>query len=328
MVKMKKFILVKNFKNLPKESDFRLVEEELPEIKTGEFLAEAVYLSLDPYMRVHKIKEGETMVGYQVAKIIKSNNKDFPVDKYIVGNFGWQTYTISNDDTLPYPSIITDIGDLPLSLTLGMLGATGNAAYSGILEICKPASGETIVISSAAGAIGSHAGQIAKIKGCRVIGITGSQEKCNWLRSIGFDVAINYKNKDWRNSLIEAVPRGIDCYFDNVRGEISSIVIQHMSQYGRVAVCGSISSYNCDIGQLPQATIIQPWIVYHQLEIKGFLNSHLRSRWNESIKQNLEWIKEGKLQYKETTFEGFENMPRAFISLFSGENTGKVNVKV
>lgn len=335
MVKTKKFILEKTFENMPKESDLKLVEEELPEIREGQFLTEAVYLSVDPYMRayVHKLREGDTMIGYQVAKIIQSKHKEFPINKYVIGDFGWQTHSISNGintsgDMLPYPSLIPDIGSLPLSLTLGILGTTGNTAYFGLLEICKPTAGETVVVSAAGGAIGSHVGQIAKLKGCRVIGITGSDQKCIWLKSIGFDEVINYNNPSWRNCLMEAVPRGVDCYFDNVGGEISSIVIQHMTRYGRVAVCGSISSYNCDIRHLPKATIIQPWIVFHQLEIRGFVNANWNSRWNEGIKQNLYWIKEGKIHYKETITEGFENMPKAFIDLLNGKNLGKAIVKV
>ncbi|KAK5647447.1 hypothetical protein RI129_002339 [Pyrocoelia pectoralis] len=335
MVRTKKFVLENGFTNMPKEEDFKLIEEDLPELKEGEFLAEALYLSVDPYMRAyaHRLKEGKTMIGLQVAKILKSNNKEFTVGKYVVGHFGWATHTISdglstNADYPQFPYIMPDFGQLPASLSLGALGPTGNTAYFGFTEICKPQAGETVVITAAAGAIGSHVGQIAKIKGCRVIGITGSDEKCKWLKSIGFDVAINYKNSTWINALSEATPRGIDCYYDNVGGEISSSIIQRMCKDGRVAVCGSISSYNCDVHSLPKATMIQPWIVFQQLEVRGFVTKKWSHRWMEGIKENLKWIQEGKLRYKETVTEGFEYMPRAFIGLLNGENIGKAIVKV
>lgn len=334
MVKAKRFVLVKNFENLPKESDLKLMEEELPALKEGQFLAEAVYLSVDPYMRAysHQLREGITMIGSQVAKIIQSKNKDFPVNKYIVGQFGWRSHTISegksvSPDVMP-PYILPDFGKLPLSLALGSLGMPGNTALFGFLEICKPKAGETVVVTGAGGAVGSHVGQIAKLKGCNVIGITGSEEKCKWIKSLGFDHAINYKTANLHTALAEAAPRGVDCYFDNVGGEVSSIIIQHMHKFGRVSVCGSISSYNSDIRNLPKATVIQPSVVFQQLEIKGFVVSNWSNRWMEGIKQNLQWIQEGKVKYKETITDGFENMTKAFISLLNGENVGKAVVKV
>ncbi|KAF2900195.1 hypothetical protein ILUMI_05990 [Ignelater luminosus] len=336
MVKARRFILVKNFEDIPKETDLQLVEEELPALKDGQFLSEAVYLSVDPYMRAysHQLREGITMIGSQVAKIVQSRNKDFPVGKYVVGDFGWRTHTISDGNIANVyvntitPYLLPDIGDLPHSLALGTLGMPGNTAYFGFLEVCKPKPGETVVVTGAGGAVGSHVGQIAKIRGCRVIGITGSDEKCNWIKSLGFDHAINYKTVNLHTALAEAAPRGIDCYFDNVGGEVSSIIIQHMNEFGRISVCGSISSYNSDIRNLPKATVIQPSVVFQQLEMKGFLVTHWNHRWMEGIKQNLQWIQEGRLKYKETVTEGFENMTKAFISLLTGENLGKAIVKV
>lgn len=334
MVKGKRFVLGKNFKNLPQESDLQLTEEELPTLKDGQFLAEAVYLSVDPYMRAysHQLREGITMIGSQVAKITQSKNKNFPVGQYVVGDFGWRTHTISDGKSVSKdaraPYLIPDIGNLPISLTLGVLGMPGNTAYFGLLEICKPMTGEVVIVTGAGGAVGSHVGQIAKIKGCRVIGITGSDEKCKWIKSLGFDHAINYKTANLHTALAEAAPRGIDCYFDNVGGEISSVIIQHMNKHGRISVCGSISSYNSDIRNLPKATVIQPSVVFKQLEMKGFVVTHWNTRWMEGIKHNLQWIQDGKLKYKETVTDGFENMTKAFISLLNGENIGKAIVKV
>jgi len=273
------------------------------------------------------------MIGSQVAKIIESKSADFPVGKHVVGNFGWRTHTISDSTRNPVPRdippyIYPDTGDLPLSLSLGILGMPGNTAYFGFLDICKPKPGEVVVITGAGGAVGSHVGQIAKIKGCSVIGLAGSDEKCQWLKSLGFDHAINYKTQNIRKALAEAAPQGVDCYFDNVGGEISSVIIQHMKEHGRISVCGSISSYNNARGDLPKASIIQPAVVFQQLTMRGFIVTSWLDRWNEGIKQNQEWVKEGKLQYKETVTNGFENMPKAFIGVLAGENTGKALVKV
>ncbi|KRT78550.1 hypothetical protein AMK59_8754 [Oryctes borbonicus] len=256
-MKAKRFILERYFEGMPKESDLRLVEEELPEIKDGEFLVEAIYLSVDPYMRayVNRLKLGQTMIGCQIAKIIESKNANYPVGRYLTGQFGWTTHFISNgtpQDITNYPPfLIPEKNDVPLSFYLGILGRTGNSAYFGLLDICKPQPRETVVVTGAGGAVGYHVGQIAKIKGCTVIGITGSDDKAKWLKRLGFDHIINYKTEDISASLSLAAPKGIDCYFDNVGGEISSCVIQRMNKYGRIAVCGSISSYNATPATYP-----------------------------------------------------------------------------
>ncbi|KRT78548.1 hypothetical protein AMK59_8752 [Oryctes borbonicus] len=203
-----------------------------------------------------------------------------------------------------------------------------NSAYFGFLEICRPQHGNTVVISGAGGAVGSHVGQIAKIRSCNVIGISGSDEKNTWLRSIGFDHVINYKTEDIPGALKRCAPNGVDCYFDNVGGELSSQVIQKMNRYGRISVCGSISSYNVKPWQLPKATIMQPSVVMNELEMKGFLVSTWKNRWMEGINQNLKWLVDGKLLYRETITNDFENMPKAFIGVLNGENIGKAIVKV
>ncbi|XP_018575690.1 prostaglandin reductase 1 isoform X1 [Anoplophora glabripennis] len=331
MVKAKVFVFEKLFDGLPKEDDLKIVEEELPPIKNGEFLVEAIYLSVDPYMRAytacHKI--GETNVGSQVGKILESKNPGYPAGQYVVGNFGWRTHSISKAtvDAFGYkPTLVPNIGNLPLSLALGVLGMPGNTAYFGFLEICTPQAGETVVVTGAAGAVGSHVGQIAKIKGCKVIGVTGSDEKGKWLvEELGFDHFINYKTADLDKALDELAPEKIDCYFDNVGGEISSIILRHMNNFGRISVCGSISGYN---NKSEKATTIQRPMISLNLTMEGFIVSRWANRWNEGIQQNLKWIKEGKLKYHETVTEGFENMLKAFIELFTGGNVGKAIVKV
>ncbi|KAK9730874.1 Zinc-binding dehydrogenase [Popillia japonica] len=333
-MKAKRFVLEKYFEGMPKESDLKLVEEELPEITDGEFLVEAVYLSVDPYMRayVSGLKLGQTMIGCQVAKILQSKNSSYPVGRYVSGQFGWTTHFISNgkaQDITNYPPfLIPEDNNVPLSLFLGILGRPGNSAYFGLLDICNPQPGETVVVTGAGGAVGYHVGQIAKIKGCTVVGITGSDEKGAWLKRLGFDHVINYKTEDISLALDKAVPEGIDCYFDNVGGEISSCVIQRMNKYGRIAVCGSISMYNATAENYPTARMIQPFLVTNELYMKGFIvgRTYL-NRWMEAIDQNTKWYKEGKLQNQETVTEGFEHMPKAFIGIMSGDNWGKAIIK-
>ncbi|KAF7275307.1 prostaglandin reductase 1-like isoform X2 [Rhynchophorus ferrugineus] len=332
MVKAKAYIYHKRFEGFPKETDLKLVEEELPPLSRGEFLAEAVYLSVDPYMRAYArtLPTGNTFIGQQIARIVESKNKDFPVGKYVVASFGWRTHTISNgvhnpSGTLPI-TLLPDFQGLPESLGLGVLGMPGNTAYFGFLELCRPKAGETVVVSGAAGAVGSHVGQIAKIKGCTVIGIAGSDEKCKWItHELGFDHAINYKTQDVEQALQELAPKGIDCYFDNVGGEISSTVLSQMNLFGRVSVCGAISGYN---DEKPKAAVLQPYIVMKQLQIEGFMVYRWLDRWLEGVNQNLKWIQEGKLKYREKVTEGFGNMFYAFTDMLKGGNLGKAIVKV
>ncbi|XP_046402075.1 prostaglandin reductase 1-like [Ischnura elegans] len=334
MVKTRRFITVKRFEGEPKPSDLKLVEEELPPLKDGEFLCKAVWMSVDPYMRAYapRVPLGMTMMGSQVAEIIESKNPKFKVGQNIVGYFGWQTYSISDGSEsakngLEKPFIIPDFKGLPLSLALGVLGMPGNTAYFGFLELCQPKSGETVVVTGAAGAVGSIVGQIAKIKGCKVIGFAGTDEKCKWLtEDLKFDAAFNYKKTTVAEALKKAAPNGVDCYFDNVGGETSSEIIRHMNDYGRISVCGSISTYNAT--DIPKATVVQMPMISKQLKMEGFLVHRWSHRWEEGILQILQWIKEGKIKYNETVTEGFEKMPTAFINMLRGENVGKAVVKV
>lgn len=334
MVKAKKYLLDKHFSGAPKQTDLKLVEEELSPLKDGEFLAEAVYLSVDPYMRAYEpsLKLGTTFIGGQVAKITESKSKKYPVGKYVVGQFGWRTHTIVDETPKSETSptwLLPDFGKLPLSLAVGALGMPGNTAYFGLLEICNPKAGETVVVSGAAGAVGSHVGQIAKIKGCKVIGIAGDDGKGRWIvDELGFDHFINYKKPNLGETLKTYAPNGVDCYFDNVGGEISSTVLSQMNLFGRISVCGSIVGYNCDLSNLPKATVIQGSVVFKQLKMEGFVVTRWTDRWQEGIKQNLQWITEGKVKYRETVTEGFENTFKAFVDMLEGGNTGKAVVKV
>ncbi|XP_065215135.1 prostaglandin reductase 1-like isoform X2 [Planococcus citri] len=337
MVSTKKFIMVKHFDGLPKLSDFSIVEETLPSLKDGEILTEAIWISVDPYIRAYSVRmpAGEKVIGGQVAKVLESKNPNYNVNDLIVGNFGWQTVSIISPDTFhkttgnPAPYKLPDIGNLSPSLGLGILGMPGNTALFGFLEVCKPQPGEIVVVSGAAGAVGSHVAQIAKHIGCIVIGFAGTDEKVNYLlNDLKLDAAFNYKKVEIASSLAKIAPQGVDCYFDNVGGEISSIVMYQMKTNGRVSVCGSISSYNADAKSLPKASVLQPAIVMKQLSVQGFLVWKWSDRFLEGIQQNLTWIKEGWLKYREKVFEGFEKLPEAFIDMLEGGNIGKAVVKV
>ena len=222
--------------------------------------------------------------------------------------------------------ILPDCDGHPTSLGLGVLGMPGNTAYFGLLELCQPKAGETVVVTGAAGAVGSLVGQIAKIKGCKVIGFAGSDDKCRWLENeYGFDKAINYKSSNLYKQFKEATPDGVDCYFDNVGGEVSSMIFSRMNDYGRIAVCGAISSYNSDIPKVPA---VQTMFVFKQLKMQGFLVWSWSNRWMEGITELSKWVQEGKIKYNETITEGFENTPQAFIEMLRGKNYGKAIVKV
>ncbi|XP_038104535.1 prostaglandin reductase 1 [Culex quinquefasciatus] len=326
----KKWIYARAFDGEPKLDDFRLEEEVMPELQDGEFLAEAEFLSVDPYMRIYILSYpvGSVMIGGQVARVLESRNAGFPVGAYVFGQFGWRTVSICDPRgiTVRKPYVLPDFGaGVPRSVGIGACGTVGNSAYFGFLEICRPKVGETVVVSGAAGAVGSLVGQIGKIKGCRVVGIAGTDEKCAWLRELGFDEAINYKTADIEAELGVAAPEGVDCYFDNVGGKISEMVRKQMRSRGRIAVCGTISMYN---GSPTQVADPQRDFVWKELVQEGFSVHRWTDRWLEGIGQNLKWIQEGKLKYRETVTEGFENMPKAFIEMMKGGNIGKAIVKV
>lgn len=202
----------------------------------------------------------------------------------------------------------------------------GNTAYFGFLELCEPKAGETVVVTGAAGAVGSLVGQLAKLKGCRVIGFAGSVDKSKWLeKEYGFDRVINYKSANLYKQLKAVAPNGVDCFFDNVGGEASSIIFSQMNDYGRISVCGAISSYNSDIPKVPA---VQSMFVFKQLKMQGFLVWRWSDRWMEGITEFAKLVEEGKLKYRETVTEGFENTPQAFIEMLRGKNFGKAIVKV
>lgn len=336
MVRARKWVYNSTFEGYPTMDNFCIEGEILADIKENEFLAEAMFLSVDPYMRLYmpEYPLGSVMVGMQIAKVVESKNTKFPVGSYVHGSFGWRTHTVCNPDKRKsvdpnciwhQPYILPDFGQLPISLGLGILGMPGTAAYFGFLEICQPKEGETVVVSGAAGAVGNLVGQIACIKGCNVIGITGSDIKCEWIKTMGCNHGINYRTGDIAKELKKAAPRGVDCYFDNVGGKVAEIVRGHMNCHGRISVCGASSCYNQE-----KAMVADPQLDFarKQLKQQGFHVSNWADRRLEGIQQILKWIEEDKLRYPESVTEGFENMPKAFIGMLKGEFFGKAIVKV
>jgi prostaglandin reductase 1 len=336
----RKFVLANKIKGAPKLTDFKLVEETLPtELQDGEILAKAEWLTVDPYMRVRSVnimQIGDQMPGGQVARVLKSRCPEFPEGSQVVGNFGWRDLTIYKvDPTGPRAnSTITKMPDmkgLPDSYALGCMGMPGNTAYFGLLDICKPKAGETLVVSAAAGAVGSLVGQIGKIKGLTVIGFAGSEDKLKWMKNdLGFDAALNYKTTKDLDATFKAVcPQGIDCYFDNVGGEFIYHVIHNMNEYGRISQCGSLSTYNAI--RDPNSLIMEPFDYPNfrntQIKLEGFNVRRWQNQWFEGIHQIRDWILDGKLKVQETVADGFEKMPQAFIDLLDGKNIGKQIIK-
>ncbi|KPI93078.1 Prostaglandin reductase 1 [Papilio xuthus] len=333
MVKARKYVVKKYFEGVPKREDFEVVEYELPPLKDGEILVKTEWLSVDPYQRAYNylFKVPYDQFGFQVGVVQESKDPKFSIGMKVVTHKGWSDYTIAKDGELSgpvgYVYPLPDLKGLPPSLGIGAVGMPGVTAYFGFLEICKPKAGETVVVTAAAGAVGSLVGQIAKIKGCHVIGFAGSDDKVEWLeKELGFDKALNYKTVDIATTLKKVAPNGVDCYFDNVGGEISSIIINQMNKFGRVSVCGSIASNN--MKELPKATILQPAIVFQQLTIQGFITGEWYERWQEGFSQLVDWINSGQLKAGEHVTEGFDNIFDAFLGVLAGENKGKAVVKV
>lgn len=317
---------------LPKESDFSLVDAKMPEVADGQVLVKTVYLSVDPYMRgritgvktyADPVLVGDVMQGGAIGQVVTSRSRLIAAGDFVLGQWGWQDYVVVDDKAVRK----LDPNLAPVSTALGVLGMPGMTAYFGFLDICQPKPGETVLVSGAAGAVGSLVGQIAKIKGCRAIGIAGADSKIEWMtKELGFDSAFNYKTvTDYSAKLKELCPKGIDCYFDNVGGAITDAVFPLMNVFGRISICGQISQYNLEKPE-PGPRILSQVLV-KQLKVEGFIVTRFQNRWNEGIMQMAQWLREGKLKHREDVVEGFENTVKAFIGMLQGENTGKMLVK-
>ncbi|XP_033746709.1 prostaglandin reductase 1-like isoform X2 [Pecten maximus] len=325
MVKGKVWTLKTKFDGKVQKSNFALVEEEVSDtLKDGEYLTEALHWTVDPYMRTSelgRVEPGQCMPGEQIAKVIASKNSNHPVGSIVRVYAGWRTHTILSNEPSPRVIKMPEMGDLPLSLALGTMGMPGMTAYFGFLEICQPKEGETVLVNGAAGAVGSLVGQIAKIKGCKVVGCAGTDAKCKWLKELGFDEVFNYKKVDLSEALKAAAPDGFDCFFDNIGADFTATALKHMKTFGRVSICGQISAYNNK--EPPKGDYPFMFILGKQLKIEGFIVMRWLQRWAEGEKAMAQWIKEGKIKYKETIYKGIEKMPEAFTGLFDGANTGK-----
>lgn len=322
------WILKNHFVGSPKTSDFELQHEELPELKDGDVLLEAVFLSVDPYMRPFSsvaMKAGDVMIGTQVARVIQSKNPAFPVGSHVVSDCGWRSRSVSDGTGLT--RVLSDWPqDIPLSLALGAIGMPGLTALYGLEEILQVKEGETVLVNAAAGAVGSVVGQLAKMKGCKVVGSTGSDAKVSYLKELGFDEAFNYKTaSSLEEALKGASADGYDCFFENVGGPFSSVAIDQMKQFGRIAVCGGISMYN-DV--TPQTgPFVQLPLIFKQLRMEGFMSVRWPEKDEKSLKKLMGLVKEGKLKCREHVVDGFDNMPVAFMGMLQGENIGKAIVK-
>jgi NADPH-dependent curcumin reductase CurA len=314
----------------PKDSDFELAETPVPSPADGQVLVRNVYMSVDPYMRgrmndmksyVPSFQIGQAMQGGAVGQVVESKSDVLGVGDWVNSMHGWREYYVEDGGSL----MKIDPGLAPVSTALGVLGLTGFTAYVGLLDFGKPKEGETVFVSAASGAVGSIAGQIAKLKGCRVIGSAGTAEKVAYAGEIGFDEVFNYKEVEPAAALDRLAPEGIDINFENVGGAQMEAVIARMNQFGRIVLCGMISHYNAS--EPPPGPSFVHFIV-RKLNMRGFIISDHFDRLPDFLRDTGGWLREGKIQYRETVVEGIENAPRAFMDLLQGENLGKMLVKV
>ncbi len=331
---MNQLILLKNRPSgKPQLSDFQFSQEEKPKISEGEVLLKTRFVSVDPYLRGRMREDKSYIPPFElnqplssgiVAEVVESNHTSYNKGDFVMGLLQWKEFQTSNGEGL----MKVDGSKAPLSAYLGILGMTGLTAYFGLTEIGKPRGGETLVVSGAAGAVGSVAGQIGKLKGCRVVGIAGTDEKVEMLTSeFGFDAAINYRTtENMGKAIAKACPDGVDVYFDNVGGEISDAVHNHINHFARIVVCGSIAVYNEE--SIPTGPRVQPFLIKNSALMQGFIVSNYSEKFPGAMEELSKWLAQGRLSYTETVMEGFKSIPQAFIDLFDGKNRGKMVVKV
>ncbi|GER87783.1 NADP-dependent oxidoreductase [Dictyobacter vulcani] len=330
--KNKQVLLANRPKGWVQESDFKLVETDVPALKDGEVLVKNLYLSLDPYMR-GRMNEGksyaasskldEVMVGGTIGVVTESKNPKFQVDDNVLGYFGWQEYGVSDGKGLQKVSVSQQV---PASAYLGVLGMPGLTAWVGLMSIGQPKAGETVVVSAASGAVGSVVGQLAKAHGCRVVGLAGGKAKCDYVvNELGFDACVDYKAGKLVEDLTAATPDGIDVYFENVGGEILEAVLDRLNAHARIPLCGFVSQYN--------ATTAHPVrnfgaLLINRVKLQGFIVGEHAELFPQAMKELSELVASGKIKYRETVAEGLDNAPKAFIGMLKGENFGKQLVKL
>jgi NADPH-dependent curcumin reductase CurA len=327
----RQFVLAARPTGMPDDETFRLIESPIRALADGELLVRAMYFSVDPYMRgrlrtgrsyAPPVEIGGLMVGSAVARVVESKNPDFAVDDIVLTYMGWQEYAISDGQGLRKldPAI-------PVTTALGVLGMTGLSAYFGLLDVCDPKPGETVVVSGAAGAVGSVVGQIAKIKGCHTVGVAGGDDKVEWIkRECGFDAAFNYKTAtDYAATLRDLCPKGIDVYFDNVGGPLSDAVLPQINVGARISMCGQISQYNNSKPEMGPRLLSM--LIVARAKMQGFLVTDYAARFGPALSVLTGWYRSGQIKNREDIVEGFANLPKAFLGLLKGENIGKRLVK-
>ncbi len=326
------FMLAKRPVGMVKRSDFDYAEAAVAEPAENEFLVKVLYLSLDPAMRgwmnegksyIPPVGIGEVMRAGAVGKIISSKHPKFAVGEHVVGIFGVQEYAISNGKGVQK----VDPKLVPLPVYLGTLGMPGMTAYFGLLDVGQPKAGETVVVSGAAGAVGQVVGQIAKIRGCRAVGIAGGADKCRYVvEELGFDACIDYKHEDVKAALKQHCPKGVDVYFDNVGGEILDLVLTQLAMRARIVVCGAISQYNNTAPVKGPSNYLS--LLVNRARMQGMVVFDYADRYAEAAREMAGWMQQGKLKTREDIVQGIETFPETLLKLFKGENTGKLVLKV
>jgi len=313
------------------QADFRVVDAPLPELAEGQVLVRNRYLSLDPYMRMRmndtpsyapKVDLGQLMVGGTVGEVVDTRSATLKNGDIVSGLLGWQIYAAERPERLRR----IDAPIAPLSAYLGVLGMPGVTAWVGLELVGPPKAGETVVVSAASGAVGSVAGQIARIRGCRVVGIAGGSEKCRHVTAdLGFDACLDYKADNLAGALAAACPDGIDVYFDNVGGRIFDLVLERLNPFARISVCGQVSQYN---ETEPYATRNLRSLLVNRVKLQGFIVSDHMPLWAPAMRDLTAWLNAGKLQYRETVAHGLDRAPEAFIGMLRGDKLGKQVVKL
>jgi NADPH-dependent curcumin reductase CurA len=326
----RQFKLARRPVGMVQRSDFEYTQSPVAQPGDGEALVKILYISLDPAMRgwmnegksyIPPVGIGEVMRAGAVGRVIASNDPKIAVGDHVVGTLGVQEYAVAKGKQLTR----VDPRVAPLPVYLGTLGMPGMTAYFGLLEVGKPKAGDTVVVSGAAGAVGQVVGQIAKIKGCRVVGIAGGQDKCDYLRSIGFDAAIDYKHEDVQAALKQHCPQGVDVYFDNVGGEILEAVLARLAMHARIVICGAISQYNEAKMQGPSNYMM---LLVTRSSMTGMVVFDYAGRYAEAAREMAGWMASGQLKTREDIVAGLETFPDTLLKLFKGENTGKLVLKV
>jgi NADPH-dependent curcumin reductase CurA len=319
--------LIERPDGMPTMGQFALVEAEVPDPGEGEVLVENIYMSVDPAMRPRLAGQqplNQAMMGGAIGRVLKSRHAAFKTGDHVESMHGFRQRFVA------HPKALTklDAGATPLVAYMSVLGLTGLTAYGGLLVIGALKEGENVFVSAAAGAVGSVAAQIAKIKGCHVIGSAGSDEKCRWLKEeLGLDAAINYKHGNLRGALKAAAPKGIDVYFDNVGGEHLNAALPRMNALGRIAVCGMISAYN-NAGAVSEPVTTLSNIIYNRVTLRGFVYYEFESKRQQFLSDMKGWLLDGRMKYRTTILDGIEAAPQALIGLFTGVNTGKMVVQL